>query len=86
MDGLSPLKWKIILIKYQRLLSQEERKDTNQFGTIEIVNTRDHGSISLWCTMIMKIAAPRPFYDDCVDLALLIPNYHYFWISSKLGK
>ena len=86
MDGLSPQKWKMILIKYQRLLDQEKKKDTNQCGTIEIVNTSDHGSISLWRTMMMKIAAPRPFYDYCVDLALPIPNYHYFCISSKLGK
>ena len=35
------MKYNIILLKAQRLLSQEEKDDANQCDIIEIVNTRD---------------------------------------------
>ena len=39
-------KWRIILLKYQRPLSQEKNKDTNQCVIIGIVITSGCGSIT----------------------------------------
>ena len=45
MKILSAQKRKMIFLKYQRLLSQKEWKDTNQCVIIVISNTSDCGSI-----------------------------------------
>ena len=45
MEGIYEQKWKMIFPKIQHFLSQEERKETNQFDIIVIVITSDHGRI-----------------------------------------
>ena len=45
MNKLSAQKCNIILLKYQRFLNQEEKKDTNQCGIIGFGNTSDRCSI-----------------------------------------
>ena len=45
MLGISEQKWKMVFLKTQHLLSQEERKETNQFDIIVIVMTSEYGSI-----------------------------------------
>ena len=44
MNKLFAQKWKMILLKYQGILSQEEGKDTNQCVIIVTFITSDHGS------------------------------------------